>query len=116
MDVKDFYYDLPEELIAQVPISKRDESRLMILDREKQQIQHKTFKDIISYFRKGDTLVLNDGAGQKAYIVESVSSDGKTITFSQNTPIQDDGNFDVDGNKVFSDGKNGRIFRLFVSI
>ena len=46
MKVSDFKYELPEELIAQVPIEKRDESRLMILDREKQTIEHKTFKDI----------------------------------------------------------------------
>ena len=41
MDVKDFYYDLPEELIAQVPIKKRDESRLMVLNRENKIIEHK---------------------------------------------------------------------------
>ena len=49
MDVKDFYYDLPEELIAQTPIEKRDESRLMVLNRREQTIEHKTFKDIIDY-------------------------------------------------------------------
>ena len=54
----------------------------------------------------GDTLVLNDGNTTKAYIVESVSEDGKTITFSQDTKIEDDGNFDADGNKVFTDGIN----------
>ncbi|MBR1948429.1 MAG: hypothetical protein IKA30_01390, partial [Alphaproteobacteria bacterium] len=54
----------------------------------------------------GDTLVLNDGNTTKAYIVESVSEDGKTITFSQETKIEDDGNFDADGNKVFTDGIN----------
>ena len=47
MDIKDFDYNLPEELIAQVPIQKRDESRLMVLDREKQTIEHKIFKDIL---------------------------------------------------------------------
>ena len=44
MEVKDFYYNLPEELIAQVPIKKRDESRLMVLDRENKTIEHKVFK------------------------------------------------------------------------
>ncbi len=60
MDVKDFYYNLPEELIAQVPIQKRDESRLMILDRKKQTIEHKVFKDILDYLKPGDCLVRNN--------------------------------------------------------
>ena len=60
MNVSDFNYDLPEELIAQVPIKKRDESRLMVLDREKQTIEHKTFKDIIEYLEPGDCLVRNN--------------------------------------------------------
>ena len=60
MKVSDFYYDLPEELIAQVPIKNRDESRLMVLDREKQTIENKIFKDIIDYLEPGDCLVRNN--------------------------------------------------------
>ncbi len=60
MKVSDFNYDLPEELIAQVPIKKRDESRLMVLNRENQTIEHKTFKDIIDYLETGDCLVRNN--------------------------------------------------------
>ena len=60
MKVSDFNYDLPEELIAQVPIEKRDESRLMILDRENQTIEHKKFKDIMDYLEPGDCLVRNN--------------------------------------------------------
>ena len=60
MKVSDFKYDLPEELIAQTPIEKRDESRLMVLNREKQSIEHKTFKDIIDYLEPGDVLVRNN--------------------------------------------------------
>ena len=60
MKVSDFNYDLPEELIAQVPIEKRDESRLMILNRKDQTIEHKTFKDIIDYLEPGDCLVRNN--------------------------------------------------------
>ena len=60
MDVKDFFYDLPQELIAQTPIEKRDESRLMVLDREKKTIEHKTFKDIVDYLKPGDCLVRNN--------------------------------------------------------
>ena len=60
MKTKDFYYVLPEELIAQVPIDNRDESRLLVLDKETGEIEHRLFKDIIEYLNKGDTLVLND--------------------------------------------------------
>ena len=60
MKVSDFNYNLPEELIAQVPIEKRDESRLMVLNRETKNIEHKVFKDIINYLEPGDCLVRNN--------------------------------------------------------
>ncbi len=60
MKTHDFYYDLPEELIAQTPLEKRDSSRLMVLDRESGEIEHKHFYDIIDYLNPGDCLVLND--------------------------------------------------------
>lgn len=60
MKVEDFDYYLPEELIAQTPLTKRDESRLLVLDKETGEIEHKKFYDIIDYLDKGDTLVLND--------------------------------------------------------
>ena len=60
MKLTEFNYELPEKLIAQVPIEKRDESRLMVLDREKQTIEHKVFKDIIDYLEPGDCLVRNN--------------------------------------------------------
>lgn len=60
MKVSDFNYELPEKLIAQVPIEKRDTSRLMVLDREKQTIEHKIFKDVIEYLEPGDCLVRNN--------------------------------------------------------
>ena len=56
----DFYYDLPEELIAQHPADVRDSSRLMVLHRENKTIEHKIFSDIIDYLNPGDTLVVND--------------------------------------------------------
>ena len=56
----DFYYDLPEELIAQHPLEKRDTSRLMVIDRESEGIEHKHFYDICDYLRAGDVLVIND--------------------------------------------------------
>ena len=60
MNVADFNYFLPEELIAQVPIKKRDESRLMVLNKNEQLIEHQTFKDIIDYLNEGDCLVINN--------------------------------------------------------
>ena len=60
MKVSDFNYELPEELIAQTPIEKRDESRLMVLNRERKTIEHRKFKDIIEYLEPGDVLVRNN--------------------------------------------------------
>ena len=60
MKTSDFYYDLPEELIAQTPLLKRDSSRLMGLDRMTGEVQHKHFYDIIDYLNPGDCLVMND--------------------------------------------------------
>lgn len=60
MKVEDFDYYLPEELIAQTPLKKRDESRLLVLDKKTGEIEHKKFYDIIDYLEPGDTLVLND--------------------------------------------------------
>ena len=60
MRVKDFYFELPKELIAQHPVEKRDESRLMVINKTKKEIEHKQFKNIIDYLNPGDCLVLND--------------------------------------------------------
>ena len=60
MKTHDFYYDLPEELIAQTPLEKRDTSRLMVLDKVTGEVTHKHFYDIIDYLQPGDCLVMND--------------------------------------------------------
>ena len=60
MDLHDFYYDLPEELIAQDPLSDRSSSRLMVLDKNTGAIEHKIFRDITEYLKPGDCLVIND--------------------------------------------------------
>lgn len=60
MKVKDFDYYLPEELIAQTPIEKRDESRLMVLDKKAKTIEHRHFKNILEYLEPGDVLVRNN--------------------------------------------------------
>ena len=60
LKVSDFDYELPEELIAQHPLQKRDMSRLLVYDRKSQEIHHRIFKDIGEYLRAGDCLVIND--------------------------------------------------------
>ncbi len=60
MKLSHFGFNLPEELLAEYPAENRDESRLMVLDRKKQTIEHKMFKDIIDYFDEDDVLILNN--------------------------------------------------------
>lgn len=60
MNTKDFYYDLPPELIAQTPLADRTASRLMVLDRKNNTIEHRHFSDIIDYLNEGDLLVMNN--------------------------------------------------------
>ncbi|MBE6940784.1 MAG: tRNA preQ1(34) S-adenosylmethionine ribosyltransferase-isomerase QueA [Ruminococcaceae bacterium] len=60
MKTHDFWYDLPEELIAQTPLEKRDSSRLLVMDRSSGKVEHKHFYDILDYLRPGDCLVMND--------------------------------------------------------
>ncbi|MBQ5868857.1 MAG: tRNA preQ1(34) S-adenosylmethionine ribosyltransferase-isomerase QueA [Lachnospiraceae bacterium] len=60
MNVSDFYFDLPEELIAQDPLEDRASSRLLVLDKESGNVKHRHFRDVLKYLKKGDCLVLND--------------------------------------------------------
>lgn len=60
MDVKDFYFDLPQELIAQDPLEDRSASRLLVLDKETGATEHRIFRDIVEYLKPGDCLVIND--------------------------------------------------------
>ncbi|TCK67452.1 S-adenosylmethionine--tRNA ribosyltransferase-isomerase [Winogradskyella wandonensis] len=60
MKLSHFNFDLPEELLAEHPAEHRDESRLMVLDRANQTIEHKMFKDVIDYFDEGDVMILNN--------------------------------------------------------
>ena len=60
MKTHDFWYDLPEELIAQTPLEKRDTSRLMCMNRDTGEVSHKYFYDIVDYLQPGDCLVMND--------------------------------------------------------
>ena len=81
MKVNDFYFDLPEELIAQYPLEKRDSSRLMVVHRKNEEIEHKHFSDIIDYLRKGDTLVLNNTRVLPARLIGEKSETGGKIEF-----------------------------------
>ncbi|MBX9806800.1 MAG: tRNA preQ1(34) S-adenosylmethionine ribosyltransferase-isomerase QueA [Flavobacteriaceae bacterium] len=60
MKLSHFQFHLPKELLAEYPAESRDEARLMVIDRKKQTIEHKTFKDVIDYFDEGDVLILNN--------------------------------------------------------
>ena len=60
MKTEDFDYYLPEELIAQTPLKKRDSSKMLVLNKDDGNIEHKHFNDIVNYLKEGDVLVLND--------------------------------------------------------
>ena len=81
MKASDFDFYLPEELIAQHPLEKRDESRLMVLDRNSGKIEHKKFYDIIEYLNEGDTLVLNDTRVLPARLIGEKENTGGKIEF-----------------------------------
>ena len=81
MDVKEFDFDLPEELIAQHPLQKRDTSRLMVLDKKTGEIEHKVFHDIIDYLNEGDTLVLNNTRVLPARLIGEKEGTGGKIEF-----------------------------------
>ena len=81
MQKSDFYYDLPEELIAQTPIEPRDSSRLMKIDRQSGEIIHDRFYNICDYLKKGDLLVLNDSKVFPARIYGVKPSTGVNVEF-----------------------------------
>lgn len=79
MDLKDFNYDLPEELIAQDPLEDRSSSRLMVLHKDTGRIEHKIFRDIIDYLNPGDCLVINDTKVIPARLMGIKEDTGATI-------------------------------------
>ena len=81
MKVSEFNYDLPKELIAQVPIKNRDTSRLMVLDRKTQTIEHKIFKDILDYLEPGDCLVRNNTKVIPARLYGKKQETGANVEF-----------------------------------
>ncbi len=81
MKTSDFKFDLPQELIAQVPIEDRASSRLMVLDKETGNIEHKVFRDIIEYLNPGDCLVLNNTRVIPARLIGEKLETGGKIEF-----------------------------------
>ena len=81
MKTCDFYYDLPQELIAQTPLEPRDSSRLMVLSRKNESIEHRHFYDIINYLNEGDCLIVNDSRVIPARIYGVKEDTGAKIEF-----------------------------------
>ncbi len=79
MKLSDFDFQLPEELIAQEPVEKRDQSRLMVVHRGSGAIEHKTFREIIEYLRPGDVLVMNESKVLPTRIFGTKTSTGAKI-------------------------------------
>ena len=77
MRTEDFYYDLPEELIAQTPAEPRDSSRMLVYDRKSGSVEHKIFRDIIDYFGENDLLVVNDTKVYPARVYAKSENGGK---------------------------------------
>lgn len=81
MNLKDFYYDLPQRLIAQTPLEQRDSSRLLVLDKDTGEISHEVFRNIINYLNKGDCLVLNDSRVMPARLLGVREDTGSPMEF-----------------------------------
>ena len=81
METKDFYYDLPKELIAQTPLEPRDSSRLMVLDKQTGEVSHHHFREILDYLHPGDCLILNDSRVLPARIYGVKEGTGAVVEF-----------------------------------
>lgn len=81
MDLKDYYYDLPQEYIAQTPLRQRDSSKLLMLNKETGEIKHEIFHNIINYLNKGDCLVLNDSRVLPARLLGVREDTGSPMEF-----------------------------------
>lgn len=90
MKTEDFDYYLPKELIAQTPLEKRDESRLLVMDRETGKLSHEYFYDVINYLNKGDALVINDTKVIPARIIGIKEETGAVIELLLLNPEEKD--------------------------
>ena len=79
MKTSDFYYDLPQELIAQEPLKDRSSSRLLVLHRDSGEIEHKIFRDVKDYLKKGDCLVINDTKVMPARLKKKKKNTGARV-------------------------------------
>lgn len=79
MKTSDFYYELPDELIAQEPLKDRASSRLLVLHKDTGEIEHRTFRDIKGYLKKGDCLVINDTKVMPARLIGSRKNTGARV-------------------------------------
>ncbi len=116
MKLSDFVYELPKELIAQEPARVRDESRLMVVDRESRTVKSFVFSDIVNYFKHGDVLVLNDtkviparlhgkkptGGNVEAFLLEKVSDKTWRCLVNPGKRVQV-------GTEIFFDGVKGKV-------
>jgi len=109
LKVKDFYFDLPKELIAQHPLEKRDESRLMVLNKKSGEVEHKVFKDIIDYLNPGDCLVLNDTRVMPARLYGAKEGSGGKMEFLLLNRHEDD-----IWETLVKPGKRGKVGAKFV--
>ncbi|AGX43845.1 tRNA preQ1(34) S-adenosylmethionine ribosyltransferase-isomerase QueA [Clostridium saccharobutylicum] len=108
MNVKDFDFYLPEELIAQHPLEKRDTSRLMVLDKESGEIKHRVFHDVVEYLNEGDTLVLNNTRVMPARLIGEKEETGGKIEFLLLKRIEGD-----KWECLAKPGKSARVGRRF---
>ena len=90
MKLSQFNFELPEERIAEYPSDHRDESRLMVLDRKTESIEHKTFKDVVSYFDEGDAFVFNNTKVFPARLIGNKEKTGARIEVFLLRELSDD--------------------------
>lgn len=109
MNVKDFDFYLPDELIAQHPLEKRDTSRLMVLDKRTGEIEHKVFHDIVEYLNPGDTLVLNNTRVMPARLIGEKEGTGGKIEFLLLKRVDKD-----QWECLAKPGKSARVGRKFI--
>ena len=81
MNINEYDYNLPDELIAQTPLKNRDDSKLLVLNKNTGKIKHETFKNIINYLNNGDVLVLNDTKVIPARLIGTKEDTNAVITF-----------------------------------
>ena len=93
LTLSDFHYDLPEEYIAQTPVYPRDSSRLMVINRETGETEHKIFRDILGYLGEGDTLVINETRvipariiGHRSYRYDAMT--GEAVKTDSTSPVE----------------------------